>query len=189
MAETPVTMTITPKDGEVIQEIRLKGWLYQPEIWGGDVWRTFHGFLFKYPPKPTQDDKMRWLSLILNLPFYLPCGECSWNLAKELEALPPTEEVMATTDSLARWGVELHNSVNKRLGKPLVTYEDAVSFFHFDAERDPRKVNVAEVPSPFQSVVDSINNPVSKTQIIVLTIMLILGFIVIAMTRTSPRRK
>jgi Erv1 / Alr family len=188
-AKEPVTMTITSKNDEKTQEIRLKGWLFQPEIWGGDVWRTFHGFLYKFPPKPTQEDKMRWLTFILNLPYYLPCGECSLNLARELQALPPTEAVMESTDSLARWGVELHNSVNKRLGKPLVTYKDVVEYFYFDAERDPRKVNVEEVPSTFQAVVDSINNPISQSQIVVMIFLLIIGFSLIAWTRQSTSRR
>lgn len=182
MTNDSVTLTITPKDGETVQEFQLKGWLFRREVWGRDVWRIFHGFLFKYPREPTQEDKARWLTFILNLPFYLPCGECSVNLVQEMQALPPTEEVMANTDSLAHWGVELHNSVNKRLNKPLITFKDAIDFYFFDAERDLSKTSVAATPSPFQTVVDSINNPISHTQIAVLVTMLIVGFVILRMS-------
>lgn len=188
--EKPPTLTLTAKEGEETREIRLKGWLFQPEVWGGDVWRTFHGILFKYPNEPTPEDKMRWLSFILNLPYFLPCGECSLNLVAELKALPPTDEVFKNTTTLAQWGTELHNSVNKRLNKPLVTFKDVVDFYYFDAQRDPRKINVEEYPSPFQSVVDSINNPVSTLQLVILIILFIVCiYIIYRLLRPVPYRR
>ena len=55
-----------------------------------------------------------------SLPGILPCPDCKEHLRENLTKLP-----FDSKDPF-RWSVELHNAVNKRLGKPMVSYEKAL---------------------------------------------------------------
>jgi hypothetical protein len=56
-------------------------------------------------------------------PFVLPCGVCGRHFAEVLKEspLPETDDV----EVLFRWSVDVHNMVNKKLEKPVVSYEEA----------------------------------------------------------------
>lgn len=62
-------------------------------------------------------------ALVTLFPAVLPCGTCGIHFAKVLEEnpLPETDD----PDELFKWSVDVHNIVNKRLEKPLFTYEQA----------------------------------------------------------------
>ena len=63
-------------------------------------------------------------ALVSLFPAILPCGTCGVHFAEVINdnPLPETDD----TDALFKWSVDVHNTVNERLKKPLVTYEDAL---------------------------------------------------------------
>jgi hypothetical protein len=97
-----------------------------PRCWGPLQWRTLHQLLRGYPNAPTPAHETALREYTAALATLLPCSICATHWA----SLAPT---VATTSRLAamKWGVDVHNTVNKRLGKPLLSYAEAA-----DAMRD-----------------------------------------------------
>lgn len=97
-----------------------------PKIWGESGWEFLHFVTLGYPENPTSDDKSKYYEYFNNLKYVLPCQKCKNNMSKHLESLPLTDDVLATRDSLVKWGIDLHNLVNQSTGKPMLTYDEAM---------------------------------------------------------------
>jgi predicted membrane protein len=85
-------------------------------VWGPAVWNTLHVLSFHYRP----DKKNAMHSFVNSLPSLLPCPSCGTHMKYELAAIrlddktsPPYE----STDKMIDAILELHNNVNRRLGK------------------------------------------------------------------------
>jgi len=52
----------------------------------------------------------------------VPCGECRVHWSNLISEFPPD---FSSQNSFFEWGVEAHNKVNKRLGKPQISLDDA----------------------------------------------------------------
>ena len=122
-------------------QLQLKGWLYDRDAWGGDWWRVFHGVLFRMPEKLDDSDKVRVRAFVSMMPAFLPCGTCSVSLVKELTELPLTDTVLMKGEDVVRWGLELHNAVNRRIHKPEITWEDLHAFYFLDVRHDVRRAD------------------------------------------------
>jgi hypothetical protein len=53
----------------------------------------------------------------------IPCGECRKHWEKLIEDFPP---VFKSNFDFFKWGIEAHNKVNFRLGKPIFTIQQAI---------------------------------------------------------------
>lgn len=85
--------------------------------WGPAAWHLLHMMSFNYPVNPTQEDKKHYRDYILSLQHVLPCKYCRMNLTKNFKALPLTMECMKDRESFSRYIYNLHETVNKMLGK------------------------------------------------------------------------
>jgi hypothetical protein len=129
-----------------------KGFLYRFEHWGKPFWNVMHSVTFTYPEHPTDEDKERIRTFFNMIPFFLPCSICGLHFVKEKMDMPLTDEVLASMDSLSRWLVDVHNSVNRRLKKPELAYDTIKKFYFEDATPDPRNYPVKTalvVPHPY----------------------------------------
>jgi len=86
-------------------------------VWGPSMWHYLHTMSFNYPVNPTQDDKKHYMDFIKNLRYVLPCRYCRENLTKNMIAMPLTNDDMKDRDSFSRYIYNLHEMVNKLLGK------------------------------------------------------------------------
>jgi len=86
-------------------------------VWGPGLWFFLHTISFNYPNKPTAEQKKRYKDFILQLKYILPCRYCRENLKKNLKALPLREKDLKNRASFSRWVYNLHELVNKMLGK------------------------------------------------------------------------
>ena len=94
-------------------------------IWGPPFWLVLHTMSFNYPTQPTAEDKKNYMNFVFNLQNVLPCKYCRMNLAKNLKQLPLTLERMESRETFSRYMYELHEIVNKMLGKKSgLTYDD-----------------------------------------------------------------
>lgn len=96
------------------------------QVWGPSAWRFMHAVSFAYPERPDSDDRRRACAFFSSASEVLPCVECKLHFMKELSdagALDPGSRVYESRDSLSRLLVEIHNSVNHRLGKKTKTYD------------------------------------------------------------------
>lgn len=94
-------------------------------VWGPPMWHFLHTMSFNYPIEPTEKDKKHYKEFILSLRNILPCKYCRINLKNNLKAQPITAEDMKNRENFSRYVYELHETVNKFLGKNSgLTYEE-----------------------------------------------------------------
>ena len=94
-------------------------------IWGPPMWHVLHTISFNYPVNPTDEQKKHYYKFYKNLKNILPCKYCRDNLNKNFKKLPLTIDVFKDRNTLSRYVYELHECVNKMLGKESgLSYED-----------------------------------------------------------------
>jgi hypothetical protein len=86
-------------------------------VWGPGLWFFLHTISFNYPNKPTAEQKKHYKNFILQLKYILPCRYCRENLKKNLKALPLRKNDLKNRANFSRWVYNLHELVNKMLGK------------------------------------------------------------------------
>jgi hypothetical protein len=86
-------------------------------IWGPPMWHSLHALSFNYPVKPTKEDKVNYYNYFQSLQFVLPCKYCRDNLKDNYKKLKLNKSVFKSRDSLSKFVYNLHEMVNKRLGK------------------------------------------------------------------------
>lgn len=93
--------------------------------WGPAFWHILHMMSFNYPVNPTKENKKYYKSFILNLKNVLPCKHCRINLKNNFKVLPLTDSCMENRETFSKYIYNLHETVNKMLGKKSgLTYED-----------------------------------------------------------------
>jgi hypothetical protein len=93
-------------------------------VWGPALWHTLHTMSFNYPVNPTNEQKQFYYNYFISLKNVLPCKYCRDNYAKNLESLPLTAKKLKNRETLSKWVFEMHELVNKNLGKKSnLTYE------------------------------------------------------------------
>jgi hypothetical protein len=104
-------------------------------VWGPSQWHFLHTMSFNYPVNPTKEDKMNYRNYILNLRNVLPCKYCRQNLTNNLKINPITMKDMESRETFSRYVYNLHEMVNKMLGKKSgLTYCDVRERYeHFRA--------------------------------------------------------
>lgn len=87
-------------------------------IWGPPEWESFHAKTFGYPIKPTDKQKKDYLDYFISLGNVLPCGYCRISYQKFINEGDTLLDmnVMESRETLTKWGLALHNAVNKKLG-------------------------------------------------------------------------
>jgi hypothetical protein len=96
-------------------------------IWGPVYWKMFHYVTLTYPLSPKDDDKQRIKDFFSNIvPHILPCPFCRVHYKKNLEINPLTDDILDIKFKLVIWLINMHNYVNKQLGKNEMTIEDAL---------------------------------------------------------------
>ena len=100
-----------------------------PLVWGPDLWNILHTVSVMYPDSPTEQYRQQMQSAILTLPVLIPCASCQEHSSLYINETFRTGELQNATQSKSRlfdYFVDFHNNVNKRLGKPEMSKEDAV---------------------------------------------------------------
>lgn len=106
-----------------------------PDIWGRHLWFSIHFIALDYPVNPTASDRANYQHFFENLWKVIPCYKCSQNYQKHLQVLPLVSEngdYLVSRDTLFAWTVALHNEVNKMLGKPEMSLDDAKHMYRED---------------------------------------------------------
>ena len=86
-------------------------------VWGPSLWHTLHIMSFNYPVKPTKQHKKNYKKFIKDLRHVLPCKYCRMNFKKNLKDIPLTEKALKNRNNFSRWMFDLHELINKMLGK------------------------------------------------------------------------
>lgn len=86
-------------------------------VWGPSMWHFLHTMSFNYPVSPTPEDKRNYMEFMLSLKNVLPCKYCRMNLTNNFKSKPIKMCHMESRDTFSRFVYELHEIVNKMLGK------------------------------------------------------------------------
>ena len=100
-----------------------------PETWGPYWWGVIHLTTLSYPAMPTQEDKNAIRTFVETISKVLPCLNCRQNFNEHIKKIPLTDEILATNTTLIQWGIDMHNEVNKMLGKPSITISDVIDIY------------------------------------------------------------
>ena len=85
-------------------------------VWGPPMWFTLHTISFNYPVNPTDLDKKHYYKYFKYLgKFY--CKYCRENYKKNIEESNFNIKVFENRYTFSKWVYDLHNIVNKSLGK------------------------------------------------------------------------
>lgn len=88
------------------------------------MWFSIHFIAQDYPSSPSEEDAVAYRSFFENLWRVLPCYKCGVNYKRHLLELP-IDEHLHSREALFAWTVALHNIVNRDLGKPQMSLEEA----------------------------------------------------------------
>lgn len=113
-------------------------------LWGPITWNYLHLQTFLYPPKPTSEDKARIKKLFETVRDSLPCESCRTHFS---EALADMDKHTGSMSELSQWLVEVHNSVNKRLNKPIKSYKDVAKVYKCDEVACPVATTASTKPT------------------------------------------
>lgn len=91
-----------------------------PDNWGPGTWHLIHCMAKCYPSTPSDQDKAHAFHFLQSLAHVLPCKKCRDNYKEYIAKHPPA---LSSKRAFKRWTYNLHDSVNKRLGKTSPTFE------------------------------------------------------------------
>lgn len=86
-------------------------------VWGPSLWHSIHTMSFNYPVRPTARDKARYFNFIHSLKGVLPCKYCRQNFRNNLKSINFTIEDMKSRETFSIAMYNLHEEVNRMLGK------------------------------------------------------------------------
>jgi hypothetical protein len=104
-------------------------------VWGPSMWHFLHTMSFNYPVEPTSIQKKKYMQFVFNLKYILPCGKCRKNFTCNLSKNPLTMSDMKNRETFSKFIYNLHEVVNKMLGKKSnLSYDDVKERYeHFRA--------------------------------------------------------
>ena len=104
-------------------------------VWGPSLWHTLHVISFNYPVKPTREQKIQYFKFVKSVGTVLPCKYCRENFKKNIKSVPLTMGTMKNRHTFSLWMYNLHEEINKMLGKKSnLSYEDVRDRYeHFRA--------------------------------------------------------
>ena len=98
-----------------------------PHVWGPHGWKFFHAVALTYPDQPSAEEKQAAFQFFSSLQYLLPCESCKQNYRKELTMFP-LQPALESKQALNKWLASVHNSVNERLKKPVMSTEQILEY-------------------------------------------------------------
>lgn len=105
-----------------------------PDKWGVHGWKFVHHVALGYPNTPTDNDINNYKSFFYILGNILPCHICSDHYNQNLLIYPLTNDVLANKTNLINWTIDMHNEVNKKHGKKIYGYGEALELIRNNYE-------------------------------------------------------
>jgi hypothetical protein len=95
-----------------------------PQLFGPYMWGTMHYVALGAPAKFDEKDKATYKAFFSQIPGIIPCSSCGQHLTTTMNSVS-IDDALSGNEELFAWTVELHNAVNKRLGKSTMSVSDA----------------------------------------------------------------
>lgn len=82
---------------------------------GSKTWAFLHTMAAYYPEQPNEQQKGDMRNFFHLFSKFYPCAPCAEDLQEQLKVSPPQT---GSQKKLSQWLCDIHNEVNKKLGKP-----------------------------------------------------------------------
>ena len=105
-----------------------------PEVWGPIFWSTIHITALAYPDAPSYAEKKAAKEFYNSFSLLLPCPVCRTHYTEVLKAMP-VDSFLDKKASLIEWTLNVHNQVNKQLGKPEISLSEFYAKYKQMADR------------------------------------------------------
>lgn len=135
-----------------------------PTVWGPKLWFFIHTIALNFPENPTFEQKKSYESFFENLKYIIPCDKCRLHYTQR-QQVNPVSKYLTDPNALFMYTIDLHNEVNKSLGKRVYSYEEVSNLYK----------NHYNNPYNFNNIKKKIFN---KKNIMIATVI-IMGFFVI----------
>mmetsp|Transcript_3158 Transcript_3158/g.9441 ORF Transcript_3158/g.9441 Transcript_3158/m.9441 type:complete len:215 (-) Transcript_3158:194-838(-) len=99
-----------------------------PGVWGPPTWFFLHSVTLALPERVPPEQQREFSSLMLAMQKLLPCPGCSKHLVGHMRE-HPLEPHLGTRDGLVQWMIDIHNMVNRDIGKPELTKEEVLRLY------------------------------------------------------------
>lgn len=99
--------------------------------WGPAGWTFLHVVSWTYPENPTNQEREEMYVFLHAFSKVLPCKRCRRHWTESLvKAVASSESPhLSSRAALTRFIVDAHNDVNRRLGKRVLSYDEARRLF------------------------------------------------------------
>jgi hypothetical protein len=91
-----------------------------PKFWGNKLWYSIHILSITYIP----ENKPYYAVFFNSLQFVISCLKCEVEFKRYLKRHPPD------FTNLKQWAIDLHNNVNKRLGKKIYNNKEVNKLYY-----------------------------------------------------------
>lgn len=92
------------------------------KIWGPHYWFFLHTAAMSYPVTPNDTVKKKFYEFIQNFPLFIPDPKISASFTTILDTYP-VSPYLDSKDSFVRWTHFIHNKINKKLEKDVISLE------------------------------------------------------------------
>jgi hypothetical protein len=156
-----------------------------PDIWGPPGWKFIHYVTMGYPTYPSEEIKKKYYNYFHALKHVIPCSVCASHFTQNLETLPLTDEVLSNRNNLMKWGIDMHNLVNKITNKKEYSYDEAMllilSGFGDDNKQNMFQPNMYQKPEIkiVEKFVETTNIYPLLTAVFIIIILLVIIFYLI----------
>jgi len=79
-----------------------------------------------YSPFPTEEEKKGVINFFESLQYMIPCPICKEHYKENFKNSPLTDEIVEDKQKLIRWLFNMHNLINKQLGKSEISWREFV---------------------------------------------------------------
>lgn len=116
----------------------------KPRLWGPHLWKSLHAIAMGYPENPAPLCRKRYYDFLVGLKHVLPCRSCRQHYTRLIHhsKCKLGMNSLRSRETLCRWLVRAHNSVNQRQGKECLTYKQMIALYSSWIAK-PRKPPIA----------------------------------------------
>jgi hypothetical protein len=101
-----------------------------PTVFGPHMWKMYHNMAIRYPDNPSSIYKTKMEHVIKNIPLLLSCDTCKNHASVFIDINKDNIGfICSSKTNLFNFFVDFHNTVNKRLNKETITYEEAMKLY------------------------------------------------------------
>ena len=92
-------------------------------VWGPPAWTFLHTITYNYPENPSDNDKKNYHNFFDSLQHVLPCEKCKGHYKQNIQKYDLNNS-LDNREDLVKWLIDLHNEVNKDMGKRVWSYSE-----------------------------------------------------------------